>query len=71
MKNGLVISDSGPIFSLAIIDKLELLVSLFNEVYIPKAVWKEITEDKATIYYQRIVDYFENKVKEINGVNNL
>jgi predicted nucleic acid-binding protein len=29
MKNGLVIADSGPIFSLAIIDKLELLDQLF------------------------------------------
>lgn len=48
MKNGLVIADAGPIFSLAIIDKLELLNQLFDEIKIPKAVWDEITLDKST-----------------------
>jgi predicted nucleic acid-binding protein len=32
MKNGLVIADSGPIFSLAVVDKLELLESLFDDI---------------------------------------
>ena len=45
MKNGLVISDSGPIFSLAIIDKLGILDELFDEIYIPKAVWEELTRE--------------------------
>lgn len=31
MKNGLLIADAGPIFSLAIIDKLDLLNQLFDE----------------------------------------
>jgi predicted nucleic acid-binding protein len=39
MKNGLVIADSGPIFSLALIDKLEILNELFDEIKIPTAVW--------------------------------
>jgi len=47
MKNGLIISDSGPVFSLATIDKLDLLIELFEEIYIPTAVWKEITRDKS------------------------
>ena len=34
MKNGLVIADSGAIFSLAIIGKLELLEILFDSVKI-------------------------------------
>ena len=38
MKNGLVIADAGPIISLAIIDKLELLNQLFDEIKISKAV---------------------------------
>jgi len=46
-KNGRVIADSGPIFSLAIIDKLDILNQLFDEVLIPVAVWKEITYDKS------------------------
>ncbi|MFN7119110.1 MAG: DUF3368 domain-containing protein [Saprospiraceae bacterium] len=71
MKNGLVIADSGPIFSLAIIDKLEILDDLFAQIYIPTAVWEEITRDKTTSYYQKIVDYFQEKVKEISGFNEL
>lgn len=31
MKNGLVIADSGPIFSLAIVDRLELLNTLLAQ----------------------------------------
>lgn len=46
MKNGLVISDAGSIFSLAILDKLELLNQLFDEVKISKAVWEEVSIDK-------------------------
>jgi predicted nucleic acid-binding protein len=38
MKNGLVIADSGPIFSFSLIDKLDVLTSLFDEVRIPNAV---------------------------------
>lgn len=38
MKNGLVIADSGPIFSLALIDKLDLLDKLFEDVKISHAV---------------------------------
>ena len=64
MNNGLVISDSGPIFSLATIDKLEILDFLFDEVVIPRAVWEELTRDKTTASYQKIVSFFESKVKE-------
>lgn len=71
MKNGLIISDSGPIFSLAIIDKLEILNDLFDEIYIPKAVWEELTRDRTTRTYQRIIDYFQDKIKEISGFNEL
>ena len=71
MKNGLIISDSGPIFSLAIIDKLHVLDALFDEIYIPKAVWEELTKDKTTEYYPIIIDFFEDKVKEIAGFNDL
>lgn len=51
MKNGLVIADAGPIFSLAIINKLNLLTQIFDEIKIPQAVWEEITFDKSFSYY--------------------
>lgn len=69
MKNGMVISDAGPIFSLAIIDKFYVLDALFDEIYIPKAVWEELTLDKTTEQYPKIVEYFGSKVKEISGFN--
>src|SRR6056297_3952241 len=71
MKNGLVISDSSPIFSLAIVDKLEILNSFFDEIFIPNAVWEELTRDKTTAYHNTIIDFFEDKVKEISGFNEL
>ncbi len=54
MKKGLVVSDSGPVFSLAIIDKLWVLDSLFEEIFIPKAVWLELTKDKTSEHYPKI-----------------
>ncbi len=71
MKNGLVISDSGPIFSLAIIDKLQVLDALFDEICVPQAVWEELSRDKKTEQYSKIIGYFEGKVKKISGFNKL
>lgn len=71
MKKGLVVSDSGPIFSLALIDMLGLLDGLFNEIYIPNAVWEELTKDKSKEHYNGIVEYFEGKVKKVSGINEL
>ncbi|WP_194768474.1 DUF3368 domain-containing protein [Tamlana sp. I1] len=71
MKKGLVIADAGPIFSLAIIDKLELLNLIFDEIKIPKAVWEEITLDKSTEFYHKIELFFKSKVVNIKGFNEL
>jgi predicted nucleic acid-binding protein len=71
MKRGIVISDAGPIFSLAIIDKLGILDDVFDEIYIPKAVWEEVTLDKSAGHYQAIDAYFKCKVKEVSGFNEL
>lgn len=54
MNNGLAIIDSGPVFSLAAIKKLELPAKLFDEIRIPKAVWLEVTLNKSTQYYPDI-----------------
>jgi predicted nucleic acid-binding protein len=71
MKNGLVIADAGPIFSLAIIDKLEILNSLFDEIKISNAVWEEITLKKNTDYYKIIESFFKSKVLKISSFNEL
>ncbi|MEI6821601.1 MAG: DUF3368 domain-containing protein [Bacteroidota bacterium] len=71
MKNGLVIADSGPIFSLALIDKLELLNSLFDDIKIPQAVWDEISIDDKKPFHKRICIFFKDKISQIKGFNDL
>jgi len=71
MGNGLVIADSGPIFSLALIDKLDILNVLFDSVKIPNAVWIEITSDTAKPDFQKIFDFFKEKTCQITGFNEL
>jgi len=68
MKNGLVIADSGPIFSLALIDKLNILTALFDDVKIPQAVWNEITYDKTKPDYQKQHDFFKDKTHQILSI---
>lgn len=53
-KNELIIADSGAIFSLALLNQLDLLTKLFEDIKIPVAVWEEITLKKNTPYYQKI-----------------
>lgn len=71
MQNGIVVADVGPIFSLAVIDKLELLNQLFDEVKIAKAVWEEIKLDKSVEFYNKMELFFRSKVVEIKGFNEL
>ena len=71
MKNGLIIADSGSIFSLAIIDKLEILNLLFDSIRIPIAVWEEITLNKTTEQYQKIHSFFLDKTQKITSFNEL
>jgi len=71
MKNGLVIADSVPIFSLALIDKLNILNDLFDDVKIPQTVWKEIASDKTKADYLKIFDFFKDKTCNIFGINEL
>lgn len=71
MKNGIVIADSGPIFSLAVIDNLEILNKIFDEVKIPQAVWNEISLNHDNPFHKLITDFFKDKVIGIKGFNDL
>ncbi len=71
MKNGIVIADAGPIFSLAILGKLELLNALFSEIKIPHAVWEEITLNENTEFYEYVHNFFSPKACDIKGINDL
>ena len=70
-KNGLVIADSGAIFSLAVLDQLELLHVLFDDAAIPNAVWEEITLDRTVSFYGRMRSFFKERVRSVTGMNAL
>ena len=42
----IVVSDTTPVISLMKVGQLELLQKLFGVVYIPKAVYRELTENE-------------------------
>ena len=71
MKNGLVIADSGPIFSLSLIDKLDILNSIFDDIKIPLAVWNEITYDKRKPDFNKLFSFFKDKTFQISSFNEL
>lgn len=71
MKNGLVIADAGPIISLALVNKLNLLDDLFDDIKIANAVWEEITRDESKPFVQIIKEYFKDKVCRIKSFNEL
>ena len=58
MKNGLVIADSGSIFTLALINKLDILNIIFDDIKIPQAVWNEITYDKSKPDFHILHSFF-------------
>jgi predicted nucleic acid-binding protein len=41
----IIVADTGPLISLAVIDKLELLDSLFTGLAIPETVWRELEKN--------------------------
>lgn len=65
MKNGLAVIDSGPVFSLAIINRLSLLDLFFDEVKVPTTVWNEITLNTSSFIYPAIAQYFSSKIEPI------
>ena len=42
--NGRIVSDTGPLIALAIIEHLDILKILFNEVIVPQAVHDEVLQ---------------------------
>jgi len=62
----IIIADSSPLISLAIIDMLELLEYYFDDVYVPYAVYKEVSVyDKP--FSEKLNHYLENKVLTVEN----
>lgn len=49
-----VVSNTTPIVSLLKLNKLDLLHHLYNQIYIPTAVYKEVEAGKDKVYYQNL-----------------
>jgi len=60
----ILIADSSALIALAIIDKLEILQKLFGKVYVPRAVYDEITKDNKT-EAKKLTKFCKDKVLDI------
>lgn len=62
----IIIADSSPLISLATIDKLELLEDYFDVVYVPYAVYKEVSAyDKP--FSEKLKKYLQKKVLKVEN----
>lgn len=62
----IIISDSSPAISLAIVKKLHLFEDLYRKVVIPEAVFHEITfQDKP--FSKDLYNYFKNRIKKVTN----
>ena len=64
----LLIADTSPLISLLVIDQLNLLDQLFEEYYLPKAVWDELNSHSELTDYADQLSSLSLRVKEINTV---
>ncbi|MEA2104830.1 MAG: DUF3368 domain-containing protein [Candidatus Cloacimonadota bacterium] len=64
----IIVADSSPLLSFAIIGKLELIEQIFGEVFVPSAVFKELTvSDKP--YSKELKEFLLNKVSAVKNID--
>ena len=64
----IIVADSSPLLSFAIIDKLKLIEQIFGEVFVPSAVFNELTvPDKP--YSKELKDFLQNKVFTVKNMD--
>ena len=64
----LLIADTSPLISLLVIDQLQLLDQLFEEYYLPRAVWNELNSHNELLDYSDQLSLLSLRVKEIHSV---
>ncbi len=70
-QKNVVVSDTGPVISLGLLNKLELFTTLFDEIYIPTAVWEELERIRMIDNISEIKMFLRERVKKIAGENSL
>ena len=63
----IIVSDSSPLISLAILRKLDVLEQIFNRLWIPKAVYDETTM-KDRPYSKELELFSKHRIKEVQNV---
>lgn len=63
-----VVADSGPVISLAVINKLDLLETLYGGAFISETVWQEVSRYIEPFNIPQ-VKTFEPKIKKLSGPN--
>jgi len=66
----ILIADSSALIALAVVDKLDVLDELFGEVYVPRAVYNEISHQSKD-ESEKLADYCKDKVLNIASETNL
>ncbi len=66
----ILIADSSALIALAIVDKLDVLEELFGEVYVPRAVYNEVSHQSKG-ESDKLANYCKNKVLDIASDVNL
>jgi len=60
----MIVGDSSALIALAVVDKLELLEKLYDSLYVPQAVYDEVTQiDRPQS--DKLKDFLENRVKVV------
>ncbi len=62
----IIISDSSPLISLAIIGQLDLIKKLYKEIYVPFAVYKEVTEEEKP-FSNELKKFLNDKIKNVSN----
>jgi len=60
----ILIADSSALITLSIVDKLDVLEKLFGQVYVPRAVYEEISKENKPESYN-LAKYFKNKILDV------
>jgi len=62
----IIISDSSPLISLAIIGKLNILVHLYEEIYVPTAVYEEVVKSDKP-FAKELKLFLQGKIKSVKN----
>lgn len=67
----IVIADTGVLISLGIVDRIEIIENLFDEFYIPRAVWEELEKYENPAFPEKYKTMLKKHILQIKSKNQL